>query len=82
MPNTSADPNPLMESRESTDWRDITALLIVEPDIESWMPIAQALGHANLIMEELDDGTSDNYLALHPRIWIGAVDDDEDVLPF
>ena len=28
-------------------------------------------------MEELDDGASDNYLALHPRIWIGAVDDED-----
>jgi len=77
MPNTSADPNPLIESRESADWRDITALLIVEPDVESWMPTAQALGQANLILEELDIDESDNYLALHPRLWIGAVDDED-----
>lgn len=77
MPNTSAVVNPLIESRESADWRDITALLIVEPDIESWMPTAQALGQAKLILEKLDADESDNSLALHPRIWIGAVDDDD-----
>jgi len=69
-------PNPLIESRPTLDWHGLTALLIVEPDPESWMPTAQAIDQAGPILDELDK-VFESQVDLHPRFWLGAANDDE-----
>jgi hypothetical protein len=50
------NPHPLIEFRQAVDWNDITALLIVEPEPESWLPTEQALGQA--AMKQTDSATA------------------------
>lgn len=66
----------LIEFRSTLDWNDLTALLIVEPDPESWMPTAQALGQADLILDDLGAAFG-SQVSFSPSLWLGAANDDE-----
>jgi ParB/RepB/Spo0J family partition protein len=69
-------PHPFIETRPTPDWDDLTALLIVEPDPESWMPTAQAIGQAGFILDCLEKAFQAHF-DLSPRLWLGAANDEE-----
>jgi hypothetical protein len=71
----SVSSHPRIEFRATLDWDDITSLLIVEPDPESWMPTAQAIGQADLILDDLEAAN----VVLSPRLWLGGIEDEENL---
>jgi hypothetical protein len=58
------------------DVRKLTALLIVEPDPETWLPTEQAIGQAGLLLDELNQAFAAQ-VDLYPRLWPGTANDDE-----
>lgn len=77
MSDTPQPTHPLIEFRETLAWQDITACVIVEPDLQSWMPNELAAGQVEQIHNDLEDGESAAALeTLTPQIWIGAIDDE------
>ncbi len=69
--------HPLIETRAALTWDDITACIIVDPDLQSWMPTELANGQLEQIISDLDeDAHAEAFDALYPQIWIGAIDDE------